>query len=191
MVTGRSAPSPQGATCADAPSNRIGADCHELRPKRIGAAWQQLRVSAATVIEWLRVCYRQGWLGKHGRHQEPRQRTSKRVLDQTQRARERLGRWGGDIAGRRSRATRVTPRPVDYRHPAPSAGSSMPPISSRAQIRPARAVCRGLSGQCRRNPVFRERSSHDSGTRAGILLSGGDRIRTCVGRANGFTARLL
>ena len=32
----------------------------------------------------------------------------------------------------------------------------------------------------------------NSGTRAGTLLSdGGDRIRTCVGRANGFTARLL
>jgi hypothetical protein len=88
---------------------RIGPDCLELRPKRIGAAWQQLRVSAATVIEWLRVCFRQGWIGKSGRHQEPRQRTSNRVFDQTRRARERLGRWGGGIARRRSRAGPAPP----------------------------------------------------------------------------------
>lgn len=80
---------------------RIGPDCLALRSKRIGAAWQQLRVSAAMAIEWLRVCLRQGWLGNRGRHQEPRQRTSKRVYQQTLRARE--GRWGGGIAGRRSR----------------------------------------------------------------------------------------
>ena len=48
---------------------RISPDCLELRPKRIGAAWQQLRVSA-TVIEWLRVCFHQGWIGKSG-HQNP------------------------------------------------------------------------------------------------------------------------
>lgn len=50
---------------------RIGPDCLALRSKRIGAAWQQLRVSAAMAIEWLRVCLRQGWLGNRGRHQEP------------------------------------------------------------------------------------------------------------------------
>jgi hypothetical protein len=50
---------------------RIDPDCMRLRPKRIGAGWQQLRASAAVVSEWLRVCFRQGWLSKNGRHQEP------------------------------------------------------------------------------------------------------------------------
>jgi hypothetical protein len=88
---------------------RIGPDCLALRPKRATAGWQQLRVSAAIVIEWLRVCFRQGWIGKNGRHQEPRPRTSKRVFDQTRRAREQLGRWGGGIAQRRSRAGPASP----------------------------------------------------------------------------------
>jgi hypothetical protein len=88
---------------------RIGADCLELRPKRIGAAWQQLRASAAVAVEWLRICLRQGWLGNNGRHQEPRLRTSKRVLEQTLQARAKLGRWGGGNARRRSRAGPAPP----------------------------------------------------------------------------------
>ena len=88
---------------------RIGPDCLALRPKRIGAAWQQLRVSAAIVIEWLRVCFRQGWLGKGGRHEQPRRRTSKSVLQRTLETRAKLGRWGGGIAGRRSRAGPAPP----------------------------------------------------------------------------------
>ena len=88
---------------------RIGPDCFRLRPKRIGAGWQQLRASAAVVIEWLRVCFRQGWLGSRGRHTEPRQRTSKRVFEQTLETRAKLIRWGGGIAGRRSRAGPAPP----------------------------------------------------------------------------------
>jgi hypothetical protein len=88
---------------------RIGPDCLALRPKRTGAGWQQLRASAAVVIEWLRVNFRQGWIGSRGRHAEPRQRTSKRVLEQTLKARQKLGRRGGGIAGRRSRAGPAPP----------------------------------------------------------------------------------
>jgi hypothetical protein len=88
---------------------KIGPDCLALRPKRIGAAWQQLRVSAATVIEWLRVCFRQGWLGKSGRHEQPLNRTSKRVFDPTLRTRQALNRLGGGLAGRRTRAGPAPP----------------------------------------------------------------------------------
>jgi len=88
---------------------KFGPDCLALRPKRIGVAWQQLRVSAATVIKWLRVCFRQGWLGNHGRHEDPRPRSSKRVYAQTLRVREQLERLGGGIAGRRARAGPAPP----------------------------------------------------------------------------------
>jgi hypothetical protein len=88
---------------------RIGPDCLRLRPKRLRAGWQQLRASAAVAIEWLRVCFRQGWLGSRGRHTEPRQRTSKRVFEQTLETRAKLRRWGGGIAGRRSRAGPAPP----------------------------------------------------------------------------------
>lgn len=39
----------------------VAPDCLALRPKRPGIAWQQLRSSAAVLIEWLRVLRRAGW----------------------------------------------------------------------------------------------------------------------------------
>ncbi|HUY61573.1 MAG TPA: hypothetical protein VMW49_06820 [Candidatus Dormibacteraeota bacterium] len=42
----------------------LAPDCLALRPKRPGMAWQQLRASAALLIEWLRVFQRAGWGGK-------------------------------------------------------------------------------------------------------------------------------
>ena len=39
----------------------VAPDCLALRPKRPGMAWQQLRASAALLIEWLRVLQRAGW----------------------------------------------------------------------------------------------------------------------------------
>ena len=39
----------------------LAPDCLALRPKRPGMAWQQLRASAAMLIEWLRVFQRGGW----------------------------------------------------------------------------------------------------------------------------------
>ncbi len=38
----------------------VAPDCLALRPKRPGMAWQQLRASAAMLIEWLRVFQRGG-----------------------------------------------------------------------------------------------------------------------------------
>jgi hypothetical protein len=41
---------------------RVGAISHAQRPKRPGIAWQQLRANASVLIEWLLICWRQGWL---------------------------------------------------------------------------------------------------------------------------------
>lgn len=57
--------------------------------------------------------------------------------------------------------------------------------------RPLGAVCRRPPGPIRPDLAVGERFGHDSGTRGGTLLDGRSRIRTCVGRANRFTADLL
>lgn len=41
----------------------VAGDTKADRPKRRGLGVQQLRASAALVIEWLTICHRQGWLG--------------------------------------------------------------------------------------------------------------------------------
>ncbi len=41
---------------------RSGADDHSLRPKRKGLPVQQLRATAAMLIEWLLICEREGWM---------------------------------------------------------------------------------------------------------------------------------
>lgn len=41
---------------------KVAADSHHIRPRRIGMAWQQLRASAAVMVEWLKICIREGWL---------------------------------------------------------------------------------------------------------------------------------
>ena len=50
----------------------VGPDTLSDRPKRIGSAWQQLRSSAAMFLEWLRICLRQGWVGRGGPRAEAR-----------------------------------------------------------------------------------------------------------------------
>ena len=41
---------------------KVAPDSLSMRPKRIGAAAQQLRADAAVLLEWLRICWREGWL---------------------------------------------------------------------------------------------------------------------------------
>ena len=41
---------------------KVGPSDILQRPKRKGIEWQQLRASAALLIEWLRICHREGWL---------------------------------------------------------------------------------------------------------------------------------
>jgi hypothetical protein len=47
---------------------RVGPDNRSLRPKRIGDAWQDLRAKAAMIAEWLRILFREGWLGSARRN---------------------------------------------------------------------------------------------------------------------------
>ncbi len=42
----------------------VGGKSLKERPKRIGMAWQQLRATAALVIEWTWVHVRMGWTGR-------------------------------------------------------------------------------------------------------------------------------
>jgi hypothetical protein len=52
---------------------RVAGDTLEGRPKRRGIKWQQQRANAALMCEWLRICWRQGWLGSAARNRrEPR-----------------------------------------------------------------------------------------------------------------------
>ena len=39
----------------------VAPDCLAIRPKRIGRGWQQVRASAAMVIDWLRILQTSGW----------------------------------------------------------------------------------------------------------------------------------
>jgi hypothetical protein len=41
---------------------RVASDDHALRPKRRGLDCQQLRANAALLLEWLILCWREGWL---------------------------------------------------------------------------------------------------------------------------------
>jgi hypothetical protein len=42
---------------------KVAGDNRSIRPKRRGVLWQRLRSAAAMLIEWFRICYREGWLG--------------------------------------------------------------------------------------------------------------------------------
>jgi hypothetical protein len=46
----------------------VGGEHVATRPKRIGAGWQQLRANGALLAEWLRISYREGWLGSARRN---------------------------------------------------------------------------------------------------------------------------
>jgi len=41
---------------------KVGADHLGIRPKARGIGWHRLRANVATLIEWLRIAHRQGWL---------------------------------------------------------------------------------------------------------------------------------
>jgi hypothetical protein len=47
---------------------KVGGVDFYTSPKRIGKDWQQLRASAALLAEWLKICFRQGWLGSTRRN---------------------------------------------------------------------------------------------------------------------------
>jgi hypothetical protein len=47
---------------------QVAGDGLSNRPKRRGLAWQDLRAQAALVAEWLRISWREGWLGSARRN---------------------------------------------------------------------------------------------------------------------------
>ncbi|MGH7609781.1 MAG: hypothetical protein ACREOD_07615 [Candidatus Dormibacteria bacterium] len=50
---------------------QVGPVSYAIRPKRKGIACQQLRATAAMVIDWLRVLHRAGWLGTPTKVDDP------------------------------------------------------------------------------------------------------------------------
>jgi hypothetical protein len=62
----------------------VGGTNSKTRPKRIGVAWQQLRASAALLAEWLKICWREGWLGS------PRRNTNDPVVTRAQKEADSL-----------------------------------------------------------------------------------------------------
>lgn len=52
----------------------VGGDTHHTRPKRVSRAGQQLRATVAMMIEWLRICWREGWLSTPRRNTNQPQR---------------------------------------------------------------------------------------------------------------------
>ena len=70
----------------------VGADDHGTRPRRPGAAWQQLRASAALLIEWTRICSREGWLGSARRNRRaPRARSGATASNRLRDIRHKIG----------------------------------------------------------------------------------------------------
>lgn len=68
---------------------RVSAATLAGRPKAVGIGWHKLRALAASVVEWLRICHREGWLGSARRNdRHPARRTEQLGI---QAARELLG----------------------------------------------------------------------------------------------------
>jgi len=47
---------------------KVAADDLGVRPKIRDIGWHRLRANVAALVDWLRICYREGWLGKHRRN---------------------------------------------------------------------------------------------------------------------------
>ena len=73
---------------------RVGAEDHSLRPKRHGVACQQLRANAALLIEWLRILWREGWLGSARRNPKRPFTNEPRALSRLLDFRRRTGLTG-------------------------------------------------------------------------------------------------
>jgi hypothetical protein len=92
----------------------VGPDQLSIRPKRIGIGVQQLRSSAAMLLEWQRICLRQGWLGRNGRRASGYPHRPRGMQRSLERRRQKLGRTGGTRTADRPQA-RGQPPPADDR----------------------------------------------------------------------------
>jgi len=86
-----------------------GIERHDARdkrnsPKRIGIEWQQLRASAALLIEWTRICHREGWLASAWPAQRERRSAGRRAVRRAYRFPE-LGQEALDSLLARRRAS--------------------------------------------------------------------------------------
>jgi hypothetical protein len=90
----------------------VGPDTLANRPKRIGAPCQQLRSSAALLLEWLRISRRHGWLGRGARRASPRPQPSRWIASGIAHRRAKNGRTGGGRAIHTRPRARGQPPPV-------------------------------------------------------------------------------
>jgi hypothetical protein len=56
---------------------KVAADDLGVRPKIRDIAWHRLRANIAALVDWLRICYREGWLGKPRRNHKGAERKFK------------------------------------------------------------------------------------------------------------------
>ncbi len=88
---------------------RIAGDNLACRPKRRGLAWQELRAQAALLVEWLRISWREGWLGSARRNKKGEARNAlsgEKRTEGLRRFRERIGLilpYGASGRGTRNR----------------------------------------------------------------------------------------
>jgi len=79
---------------------------------------QQLRSSAARFLEWLRICIRQGWIGRNGRKASGHLHRPRGMLVSLARRRQKLGLTGGARKLNPTRAkARGQPPPADDARP--------------------------------------------------------------------------
>lgn len=103
---------------------KVAADSLGNRPKAVGIGWHRLRALTACVVEWLRVCHREGWLGsprRNSRHpRRPRHLVGIRIARDLTRSRVRNGLMAA--YGPKAHALGIgRPEPPSHRQP-PDAG---------------------------------------------------------------------
>jgi hypothetical protein len=74
---------------------KVAADDLGVRPKNRDIGWHRLRANVAALVNWLRICYREGWLGKSRRnHLGNRAQLQRARREHHRQAREDAGSHG-------------------------------------------------------------------------------------------------
>jgi hypothetical protein len=70
----------------------VGPDTYSIRPRRVGIGCHELRAQAALFLEWLNVCWREGWLGgQRLNDKRPYEDSAKEFQHRMNRYREKYG----------------------------------------------------------------------------------------------------
>jgi hypothetical protein len=94
---------------------KVGADDIGVRPKICGLGFHRLRANAASFVEWLRICHREGWLGTPRRNTGAPKRafkaTGENIAVRLANLRARVGLMGayGDAAFKVGHGLRTPP----------------------------------------------------------------------------------